>query len=197
MIKVVNKLNPGAWNRIKVRVNSGQDPVIDTMLKQWAKRYEAFTRRRFNQYARGGGNWKPLALSTVKARRKGSGSNRAVRSSLARDTQRGGRLVQAGGTVSILIDTGKMQTALSIGATGNLTQLRGRNTIRYGFSNTKVPGSELTMQQLAGYHNQGGSSGNNPPKRVILAQPDNPTQDGMRRDLNRALNTIMKQEAAK
>jgi hypothetical protein len=195
MIKVIRKLNPQSWKRVAARVQSGRDPVLQTALIQMSKRYEAFTRRRFNAYARGGGDWKPLALSTVESRRGGRG--RVNRSSLARDARRGGRLVPAGKVVSILIDTGLLQQSLSIGSTGNLNILTGRNTIRYGFKPIKTGKGAATLQQIAGYHNAGGSSGNNPPKRVILAAPDQATKDGMTRDVERAVMKIMKEEALK
>jgi hypothetical protein len=195
MIKVIRKLNAKSWARVAARVKAGRDPVLQIALTQMSRRYEAFTRRRFNAYARGGGDWKPLALSTVEGRRKGKG--KVDRSSLARDTRRGGGLVAAGKVVSILINTGLLQQSLSIGTTGNLNILTGRNTIRYGLKPIKVGKGAATLQQIAGYHNAGGSSGNNPPKRVILAAPDQATKDGMTRDVERAVLKIMKEESLK
>lgn len=45
-------------------------PVVD-MFNQWGKRVEAFTRKRFEVFSRGGGDWPPLALSTIQQRRGG------------------------------------------------------------------------------------------------------------------------------
>lgn len=120
-------------------------PEFDAMRKQWTVRYESFVRRRFDAYGRGGGDWPALALSTVEARRGpargrkgkggGSGGGRGARSSLARDTQRGGRLVSAGGTVTILADTGLLRGALTVGAVGNYSGAI-PNGIEFGFDGT-------------------------------------------------------------
>jgi len=48
---------------------SVNNPHIRDGLKVAVLRYSAFSRRRFNQYSRGGGDWAPLAKSTVDARR--------------------------------------------------------------------------------------------------------------------------------
>lgn len=52
--------------------------VFGAMRLQWAKRYEAFARKRFNANSRGGGDgtWPPLALTTLERRRQGPNAAR-------------------------------------------------------------------------------------------------------------------------
>lgn len=118
--------------------SSPPGPIRD-MYTQWGRRAQGFNEERFDRFSIGGGDWAPLALSTIRARRKasvsakagkfnakfgGSGAfGRGARSSLARDTQRGGHLVSAGRTVSILKDTGTLRAALKIGAPGSTFEL--------------------------------------------------------------------------
>lgn len=123
-------------------------PIRD-MYMQWGRRAQGFNEERFDRSSIGGGDWAPLALSTIRARRKGQTHNlgkrpetakllnRAyagrgngfggfgigARASLARDTKRGGALVSAGRTVSILKDTGILRAALKIGAAGSTFEM--------------------------------------------------------------------------
>jgi len=72
MISVkVNVRASGAKSRMDAIKSalSVNNPHIRDGLKVCVLRYSAFTRRRFNQYSRGGGDWAPLAKSTVDARR--------------------------------------------------------------------------------------------------------------------------------
>lgn len=52
------------------QLNSRQNGVITTVLRQWAARYRAFIQMRFDTYSKGGGNWAALADSTISRRRK-------------------------------------------------------------------------------------------------------------------------------
>lgn len=54
----------------------GSDPAVDAMFVQWGKRYERFARSRFTRLSRGAGGWRPLAMSTILARRYGKGGTR-------------------------------------------------------------------------------------------------------------------------
>lgn len=170
------------------------------MFTQWAGVYAAFSRRRFDAYSRGGGDWKPLALSTVRARAKaargragkggGSKAGRGARSSLA--IGRGGRLVSAGRTVSILRNTGILFNALTIGAKGNLVQ-NAPYAVIYGFDRTQHGRGSPTIQKIAHWHNVG--AGHNP-RRVILAKPDAATRRRMMASLRTATQVVMQQIAA-
>lgn len=118
-------------------------PAIDAMRGQWLKRVEAFTRRRFSQFSRGGGDWPALAASTIAKRRaagstsiaKGkniireggldyrkskSGKLSLVAQAVARDTTRGGGTVVSNRRAAILNDTGTLFASLTIKANGNV-----------------------------------------------------------------------------
>ena len=179
-------------------------PRIAQMFNQWGKRYEAFIRRRFNTFSRGGGDWPPLAKSTVDRRR---GPKQAVRlrsiasgkrkakvneaTFLARDTARGGKLVQASRSYAILKDTGILFNSLTIGAFGNrLTPIAGG--IQYGFTNAShgsKRGKSISVGRLATIHHRG--LGRNP-VRTILVRPDDATLGRMRNDASRAIRDILR-----
>jgi len=134
-------------------VAGGANPFEDWR-RQTERIYSTFVTRRFNQFARGGGDWPALALSTIKARAgaargragKGGGSGDQVgaRSSLGRVTTKAakkqfgplGKLVGAAGrTVSILTDTGILRRAVGMEGAGHRTT-RLANGIQYGFNDT-------------------------------------------------------------
>ena len=162
-------------------VSGGSDP-FRAVFKQWAARYSAYTRRRFNRLSRGGGGeWKPLAPSTVARRRKGRKSSRTASRSRGR---RAGTTTLGG--AQILTDTGTLKRALTIGAQGNLVKFI-KGGVRYGFNDARHPNAKrATLAQIAGFHNTGGRRGR-PPRRVILAEPDATTRLGMMRDLQRGI----------
>ena len=119
-------------------------PIRD-MYTKWASRTQAFNEERFDRFSVGGGDWAPLALSTIRRRQEAEKRGKAgsltrfnqqyggqrhreheskgARSSLARDTKRGGALVSANRTVSILKDSGIMRGALKIGAPGSTFEM--------------------------------------------------------------------------
>ncbi len=169
----------------------GAGPIYD-MFRQWTARYSAFVRRRFVKFSRGGGDWKPLKASTIRARR--GPIRRRTRSSRARTktTTRG-----SAGTVAILRDTGTLFKALTIGAPGNL-HVRIKNGVRYGFGGParytrrgrrKKAGGQATISDIGVFHNSG--AGRNP-KRLILAEPDARTLAAMKRDTTAAVDRIGK-----
>ena len=45
------------------------DPAWEEAFTRWGAAYSAFSRRRYFQFAKGGGNWAPLAMSTARRRR--------------------------------------------------------------------------------------------------------------------------------
>ncbi len=146
---------------------------IGTMFKQYGSLYLTFVRRRFVRMSRGG--WKPLAESTIKARR--GGKRRATRSPRARTktTTRGSATAK---TVSILRDTNTLLNALTIGAPGNLYKgIRGG--IRVGFGGpSRHPGGKATIRDIAVAHDEGRGK---LPKREILVKPDSQTTSQMKR----------------
>lgn len=131
---------------------------LETVWRLWAAYYSAFAQRRFRDNSRGGGDWPDLAASTKKRRRKGK--------------RKGGR------KFAILMDTGTLFKALSIGAKGNYTEPFNTG-VRFGFDSVPHGGataSRATIQEIAAYHNVGSSK---LPKRVILPQPDKDTVEKM------------------
>lgn len=164
-------------------------PAFEAMFTQWGTRYSGFSRRRYVQNAAGGGDWAPLALSTIKARTKGKGTGRtrrgggrtSARTSLARDTRRGS-LVASPRAVQILRDTGALLNTLTIGAPGNaLTRSPGAVTFSVGTSGE--------LKTIARAH-QDGNPRTRMPARRILVQPDAQTLSGMRSDAVRAVQRM-------
>lgn len=231
----VNTRQAKAYFKQTGQALNAQNTSIRDALKVALLRYEAFTRRRFNVFSRGGGDWAPLAKSTIEARRgggkskggvdfgggrslRGGKASKGARSSLARDTRKGGALVSAGGTVSILRDRGFLFNALTIGSTGNkVTDLR--NGIAYGFSDrshesfrfnalskrissgkrlTKKTlriegrsGANMSIARLATIHHYGSPS-SGLPARPILVYPDKPTENAIRLQLTRGVKAALK-----
>lgn len=186
------------------------------LLTQWGREISAYERRRFDRFSKGGGNWKPLALSTVRRRAAagkpsktnpfaafgGKKDGTGARSSLARDTKRGGKLVSAGRTVSVLRDTGTLMGALDIGKPGNAYR-RIRGGVEFGIeggpaapkpfnfqkiTKTKAGKSKrgkkardhksgnVTIGQVAAFHQSGGK---HLPQRKVVDVPDQATLNRM------------------
>ena len=119
---------------------------FDAMFAQWSDFYATWSRWRFSRLSKGGGGgeWPPLALSTVLGRRPFAKGKSTKPISTARKNLRAlARMVASGqkwdagadaefqaasgkrSAASILWDTGQLFTALNIGAAGNITQRRG------------------------------------------------------------------------
>lgn len=149
-----------AFGRVLTRRGGFRNDAMGSMLRQWAKRYEVFTRRRWAK--QGDGRWPALAPGTIKARR-GSGKG-----------------------AKILRDTGALFGATAIGSGGNVAKEGKGCSVDYGFSGTSHDGG-VTMAELAEIHHHGKG---NVPARPILVQPDRKTIRGMRNDLKRALRRV-------
>lgn len=197
MIKVTVKKS-GSFAAAKEAL-SANNPEMRRGWRQVTAIYEAFTKRRFNTFSRGGGDWRPLALSTVKARRTGGKAKGGVdfgggrsngkrlgtgaRSSLAIDTRKKDILVSAGGTFSILRDKGFLFNALTIGTPGNrITDIP--NGIVYGFSDAPHAGDggPISIGRLAAAHHYGVPE-HHLPARPILVYPDPATTAAIGRTL--------------
>ena len=152
--------------------SSAANSPVRGAIRQWAAIYRSFIQLRFRRFSRGGGDWPPLKLSTVRSRRKGKRRSRSRKSSLAMDDS--GNLVDAGIGVSILQDTGVLFDALApefIGAPGQY-QDNIPYGIRVGFGGpASHPGSSVTIADIASYHQTGAGR---LPKREILVEPDAP-----------------------
>lgn len=161
-----------------LRSASGSGPIRKTMLHQIGVVYLAFVKRRYVKFSRGGGNWKPLAKSTVSRRRKPSG--RTARSKVNQK--------KTGGKAAILRDTGTLVAALSVGGRGNLFK-HIPNGVKVGFrGGVKHPSGKATIAEVAAFHNVGGRGGK-PPKRPILVEPNAQT--------NRTFNRVRQLAAQK
>lgn len=174
-VRIVIDTTPLAKFAGIINLKNGQSPIMGRMFTRIGGAYSAFVRRRFAAYSRGGGGWPALARSTVAARRRGSGS----------------------GYPGILRDSGLLFMGLTIGAVGNFFE-RIKNGIVYGFADNPHPkthvqrvrtsgtrtkvrrfiggNSRATLRQIAGFHNDGGSRPGHPPRRLILAQPNETTK---------------------
>lgn len=136
---------------------------IDRALKQIGIYYLGFTKRRFYQYSRGGGDWEPLAESTLRQRR-GSGKGAAI----LRDT---GLLFNAIG------NSGRPKAGAQL-------QKKGKK-IRVGWDErTQHRYAQMTFAELADIHQRGRG---NVPARKLLVEPDSQTKQRMRRALSRAV----------
>jgi len=170
-----------------LRGNAGP---IDDMFKKWGRRYLTFARRRFVRMSRGG--WKPLAPSTIRARRGPESTRRKKarrRVGTAKTTTRVGA-----GKVAILRDTGTLLAALTVGRPGNLFK-RIPYGVRVGFGGpSRHPKGKATIADIAGFHNQGKGK---LPKREIIVKPDARTVQGMRRDTLTAARKVGRESEIK
>lgn len=174
------KLDMSGLRKFGRRLSVRSGPVRD-MFEQIGARYLGFLRRRYVRNSRGGGDWEPLAPSTIKQRR--GSKRRKTRSPRARTktTTRGSAT-----KVAILRDTGTLQRALTVGASGNDFTLM-RNGIRVGFADVPHPnGDDVTIAQLATIHDEGKGV----PERQILVEPDAATLHAMQRIVNTGLRRI-------
>lgn len=138
---------------------------MDRLFKQVGARYLGFVRKRYVEYARGGGDWPPL-----KRKRKHGKKAKA----------------------SVLIDTGTLLNALTIGAPGNLFR-KIRGGIRVGFGGPhKHPEGKATIADIAGFHNTG--EGNLPERRIIV-EPDRIMHRDIQKYLHRALNAVARKSS--
>ena len=136
---------------------------MNKTLTQWAVRYRSWAQQRFNSFSRGGGNWKPLAPSTIKRRRG------------------------AGKMVSILRDIGLLFGALAPAfqnAPGQF-EARGPWRVEVGYGgNHKYPNGNVTIADIASFHHFGTSR---IPKREIIVDPPSTLVQQMREDARRNL----------
>lgn len=159
-----------------INLDREQSPIMRRMFDRVGAAYAAFVQRRFVAFSRGGGGWPALAPSTVRARRRGRGA----------------------GHPAILRDTGLLFMALAIGGSGNYYRPTKRGIV-YGFGDSPHPRPHVqrvrgrsgrsrlrrfigaagtaTLRQIAGYHNDGGIRPGRPPRRLILARPNEQTKE--------------------
>lgn len=181
---------------------SNEDRLKRTALKLMSERYLAFLLRRFVNSSRGGGEWPPLALKTIKARRKGV----KIKKGNAEQVSIGHHFKN----VAILTDTGTLRNALDInkrfvGSERKISVVGSRAEVTVGFSRSMMhppptdrrkdrskprkPGTPITISELAAIHHYGNTE-RNLPARPILVKPDAMTV----RKLEKILEEEMKKQ---
>jgi hypothetical protein len=193
--------------QISAQLN-GQEGPLHNALMQCEARYVGAMRKRFVQNSRGGGDWPPLAESTLLARAGRpvgrvnlanemgdlTATQFSTRSKVAKRKARLARKkIRAGtGKASILWDTGELINVLSAGNSG----VPGKyfefvnNGIRTGFGGPAThAGSNATIADIAAFHQEGGG---NLPKREILVEPGADVIASMSNDFQRGIEKLIK-----
>lgn len=85
--RIASGLGGGGGSNSTAQGMAGDDNPVRRALRQWAHIYRAFLQTRFNTFSRGGGDWKPLAKSTILGRRAKGGGTRRQKIARARKTQ--------------------------------------------------------------------------------------------------------------
>lgn len=181
---------------------------IRAAFKKWAARYRAFLRERFSIQSRGGGEWPPLALSTQMAGRRGKlyrkARNAFLRGKLQKFVSADGKVKSkrvfaktfVAPKVAILIDTGTLFGSLDPVFKGKPGQYEEDVDygIAVGYGNRSLHPSgnkaALTVEDIAMFHQRGGR---NLPQRKIIVPPDQATMDGMAKDMQTALERMIKE----
>lgn len=202
---------------LKMRLAPGSHPAVDAFYRQMGARYSTFARARFARLSRGGGEWPPLARSTIARRRFGGGLTvggaRRRESLRLRHQMRKLAAVRATATgtyrkqikARIANSRKKLAKIEKAGAKAGILRDTGvlfnsltighpgndmrpyPGGVHFGFS--KFPhGGGLTIQRLAGIHQTG--AGRVPVRRIIV-QPDAATKRGMATDAGKMLRTII------
>jgi len=163
------------------QVIGGTDGHFRQAITKWGARYVAAMRERFVRNSMGGGDWPPLAPSTMYARRHGKGG-RYKRGQKAYKAA----FLSGGGQFAILRDTGILFAALdptfqAIGAYSENIE----HGIRVGYGgNDTHPTGGARIADIAAYHQEGGG---NLPQRKILVEPDDHLVELMASDFELAL----------
>jgi len=171
---------PGLIGTLSTMSGTQKATPVSDWFKATLAMYSAETRRRFVQNSRGGGEWPPLAASTVAGRARAGktkgltpAGKKAPGLSVALKRTKGGakKPVKVGRVYAILTDTGMLRNSLDIGAPGNSVQ-NVKGGVTYGFSSApharRGGGRAVTIGDLMFWHHTG--AGNNP-RRPILHKP--------------------------
>jgi hypothetical protein len=150
----VTMKTPGLDRMIRQLANT--DKAWGEIADAWSILYRSFVRQRFAKFAKGGGDWPPLAPATIKRRRQGKKAGRAP---------------------EILRDTGAMFAALQPGISGGILQQSVRTFgMKIFLGGGRAYKSGPTLSQVAVFHHRGSGR---LPKREILVVPDANTQKKM------------------
>lgn len=128
-IRITTKIATPTINRLQAALAnpSGSEP-LRAMQNQWGARMQTFTTRRFNINSRGGGDWPPLAASTIDQRRFGKGSTigKARTAANKRITSTSKALAKAERRLENAIAGESRARSASVGATSNVKELRAK-----------------------------------------------------------------------
>lgn len=182
---------------------------IRNAFSQWAARYRGAMQERFDIFSKGGGDWKPLARSTIMARtrrplarlRQSHAAGeidektflkryKAAKGRINRSRRKSSKPVGMYGrmqmTASILRDTGTLFNTLSptLGVAGQYEE-HVPFGIQVGIGGpVGHPSGRATIAEIAGYHQFGGGG---LPKREILVLPSDDVTNAMVSDMERAI----------
>ncbi len=135
-----------ALNKFAQAVGAGAREV-DAMFKVWGRVYLAAMQKRFTTFSRGGGDWPGLEEETIK-RKRAKGRKLGKRTKAVRAAK------ASSGSSVILVDSGALRAALSVGSNGNLFK-RIPKGIRVGYSRATHPAGGISFQRLAEIHQVG------------------------------------------
>jgi hypothetical protein len=153
------------------RAVKGDRALSLRITRMWEARLKGFLQTRFAKQSRGGGEWPPLAPSTIERRRKGRGT----------------------GSAAILRDTGLLFTALQPGtiAPGGLTK-HGQLQLEVGYGGSaKHKSGGVSIADIASFHQTGGG---NLPQRGIIVKPDSAVLSSMAKDAEKLLSARAREE---
>lgn len=185
----------GFEKKVKEQLNGSAGPIHDVLLL-WAFRYRSYIQLRFDTFSKGGGNWKPLANTTIEARRKGTKSN--VKALRDLSTKTGKKTVPAAGGFAILRNTGTLFAALApiyVGSPGALEE-QIKYGIRVGYGGPQrhigkgAAKSSATIADIASFHQNGAMP--RLPKREIIVDPSPALIQQMSDDMEKALKELAK-----
>lgn len=183
-IAAVVTIDLSPMKKAQAALDNPQHPVIRKVYKQWAARYRAFLRERYDRLSRGGGEWPPLSEATIRRRR---GYQKALKKFLT------GKTEIFSFKTSILRDTNTMFTALQPtfkGAPGALEEdIEHGIRVGYGGPQRYKDGGAATIADIASFHQEGAGK---LPKREIIVPPDNNTMEAMTRDMDRGVAQMLK-----
>lgn len=149
-------------------------------IKQWVAIYRSFAQERYDRASKGDGTWPPLKPGTIRARRKGKGSSKFKK-----------------GSVAILKNLGILFAALSPTFTkkpGALEEdIPFGVRVGYGGPHGYPDAGAVTIADIASFHQVGAGW---LPKREIIVQPNAAATTIMARVMDAALHKVVQDKKA-
>lgn len=188
-VKVDTQQSEAALERLRLGLAGVLPPPLRAAFARLGVVYMAFVRRRFLSASRGDGTWQPLAQSTKLARLRKTKAGQAklnrtkkliaksssgVRPTNARAL---GTLELAGSSFEILRDTNILYGSLSVGAPGNVQEFLDH-------------GLKMGTNVFYGRFHQDPSKPGHPPQRLIVVDPDLPTELRMRQEVEVGIQQV-------